>query len=287
MAMPARAGTEVLRRVELGAADAAAAQPLVVEAGWNQTEADWRLMLGHGGGVGLREAGALAATALALPFDGFGWISMVLVAGAWRRQGLATRLLDDRIAWLEERATVPLLDATPAGREVYRQRGFEDLWTLTRFVAAAPRLDAGTAGVRPLAREDLAAMSALDAGAFGADRSFILEDLFARAPRHAFALERGGRLAGFVLARPGRVALQIGPLVAPDLRAALGLAAAALRGVEGGVLIDVPDAREEFVAALRGAGFTAQRPYTRMRRGRGPGFGDAGLVHAIAGPELG
>ena len=282
------AGVEAFRRVELGPAEAAEAQPLVVEAGWNQTEADWRLMLGRGDGVGMRDGRRLIASALALPFGSrFGWISMVLVAGAWRRQGLATRLMDDRIAWLEARGIVPVLDATPAGREVYRRQSFDDLWTLTRFIATGPRLDAPGLGARPLAAEDLPAVRALDRRAFGADRSFVLEDLLARAPRHAFVLERDGALAGFVLARPGRAALHLGPLVASSTRVAAALAAAALRGVAGAVLIDVPDAREDFVAALRTAGFTAQRPYTRMLRGPDPGLGESGFVHAIAGPELG
>jgi putative nucleotidyltransferase with HDIG domain len=93
----------------------------------------------------------------------------------------------------------------------------------------------------------------LDRQAFGADRSFLLENLLSRAPRHAFLLQHDGRLAGFVLARPGRVALQIGPLVAADADAAASLADAyavleqnALEAVE--TLNATVDARDPYTA---------------------------------------
>jgi hypothetical protein len=54
---------------------------LSAEAGWNQIEADWRLMLRLGRGLGVSAGdGRLVATAIMLPFERrFAWISMVLV----------------------------------------------------------------------------------------------------------------------------------------------------------------------------------------------------------------
>lgn len=76
-------------------ADLAGAQALVVEAGWNQVLADWELFLDLGHALKIENpAGRLDATAATLPYaGGFGWISMVLVTTAKRRQGLATQLL--------------------------------------------------------------------------------------------------------------------------------------------------------------------------------------------------
>ena len=82
--------TSAARAAELD--DAAA---LVAEAGWNQTAADWRIFLELGAVRAVRNsAGRVIATAATLSYGGqFAWISMVLVAGAYRRQGLARRLM--------------------------------------------------------------------------------------------------------------------------------------------------------------------------------------------------
>ena len=107
-------------------------------ANWNQNEADWRLMLeiGHGWGLSLAD-GTLAASTLVLPFETFAWVSMVLVLPAHRRKGYATRLLRLALADLEARGLTPVLDATPAGREVYRLEGFRDTWGFKRYALTA------------------------------------------------------------------------------------------------------------------------------------------------------
>ena len=61
---------------------------------------------------------------------------MVLVAGAYRRRGLGTRLMHRCIEDLTAAGVVPVLDATPAGRTVYRALGFEDAWGYQRLACA-------------------------------------------------------------------------------------------------------------------------------------------------------
>ena len=107
-----------------GTADAEA---LVAEAGWNQVAADWRIFLDLGTVYAVRADGRVIATAATLPYGGrFAWISMVLVAAAHRRHGLATRLLHRCIADITAAGLVPVLDATPAGRAVYAPLGFQE-----------------------------------------------------------------------------------------------------------------------------------------------------------------
>ena len=111
------ANTEALAEAPLAEADLAGACALVAEAGWNQNAADWRVFLELGSTIGLKNKDLLVATAATLPYpSGFGWISMVLVTGAFRRQGIATRLLEKCISRLLDAGMVPVLDATPAGR---------------------------------------------------------------------------------------------------------------------------------------------------------------------------
>ncbi len=100
-----------LRAEELGDADA-----LVREAGWNQIEADWRIFLELGTVYAVRDKGRVIATAAVLPYGGrFAWISMVLIAGYYRRQGLGTRLVQHCVRDLTGKGLVPVLDATRPG----------------------------------------------------------------------------------------------------------------------------------------------------------------------------
>lgn len=243
-------------------------------AGWNQLGEDWRIFLDHGVVLGIdNDAGTLVATGAVLPYDGFAWISMVLVDPACRRQGLGTRILEGCLAETTRRGLVPLLDATEAGEPLYRGLGFGPLFRLTRWVGQ------GGAGarLRPARQADLA----LDAEVFGSPRDFVLEGLKARAPQLAGA---GG---GFVLGRPGRTATQIGPVVAEDEQHAAALIEHGLAGAEGPVLIDLVAGRPELERLLAGRGFTIQRRFLRMARGRDIPYGDPSRLFAAAGPELG
>ena len=75
----------------LSPAELADAEALVREAGWNQVAADWAIFRALGTVYAVRDrAGRVVATAATLPYGGrFAWISMVLVAGEYRRRGLA------------------------------------------------------------------------------------------------------------------------------------------------------------------------------------------------------
>jgi len=267
---------------------------LSAEAGWNQVEADWRLMLRLGRGLGVSTPdGGLVATAIMLPYERrFAWISMVLVTERFRRRGLASRLMRRAIDELVADGYVPLLDATPAGREVYQRIGFEDCWRMARLACpAALAPDAPDVGsglrVRPLASSDWASVLEFDRAVFGADRAEVLRDLARRVPRAALVAERDGGICGASFARDGRLATQVGPVVATDDLAARILVTAALTAIGGPVFVDVPDRHATIGAWLRGIGFALQRPLTRMALGRNRAFDDSSRLYAVAGPELG
>ncbi|MGQ0545569.1 MAG: GNAT family N-acetyltransferase, partial [Betaproteobacteria bacterium] len=193
----------------LAESDLEAAQGLVAEAGWNQNAADWRIFLELGEALAVKDDGRLAATAATLPYpSGFGWISMVLVSGAYRRRGIATRLLKRCIEALQEAGMVPVLDATPAGREVYKPLGFRDGWAITRWRAANGVRPQLINGVRPhlLEEKHWPSLLALDAQAFGCDRAPLLQRLRGRSSHFACVIEKKGGLRGFLLGREGRVA---------------------------------------------------------------------------------
>jgi N-acetylglutamate synthase-like GNAT family acetyltransferase len=254
-------------------------------ANWNQNEADWRVMLeiGYGWGVTLRD-GTLVATTLVLPYGGdFAWVSMVLVLPEHRRKGYATRLLRVAIEELETRGLTPVLDATPAGREVYQHEGFNDRWGFSRLAAQSISTQASDRGVRALQESDWPWILELDAAAFGASRERLLRALAKRLPQ--VALVAGG--SGFVLGRDGREAHQLGPLIARDGETARALLSHALRAVQLPVYLDVVAHAPPLREWLEEGGFLFQRPFTRMVRGAQRTPGDERLVYCVAGPELG
>jgi ribosomal protein S18 acetylase RimI-like enzyme len=260
---------------------------LSTEAGWNQTSADWALFPRQGTVFGLRSGRAgIVATGAVLPYGGdFAWISMVLVTRSRRRQRIGTSILEACCAELARRTLVAVLDATPAGERIYRPLGFEGMFNLSRWQGiSGPRKKTRAVAIRSMAAPDLAAVTETDAAAFGADRRFLLQSLFDRLPQLAFIAKDN---AGFVLARPGRVATQIGPLVAANEDVAAALLDAALGCVSGPVFLDLIDGREILTARLRQRGFTVQRPFLRMGLKRGIPFGDTTRLFVVAGPEFG
>ncbi|QRR34351.1 GNAT family N-acetyltransferase [Hydrogenophaga sp. YM1] len=277
------APSEALTLVVLGPADAPDGLALSEAAGWNQTAEDWRLFVRQGRVFGLREneANRLVATAAALPYaGGLGWISMVLVAPEWRHQGLATQLVQHGIAHLRALDATPVLDATPAGQPAYARLGFEAGFALARWegvlAAAPPAPGTGLADAITIAR--------LDALANGCDRGALLID-FLRRPGTRAWVEPDGH--GFVLARQGLRATQLGPLVAPDEALALSLLRRALADLRGPVFLDVPERWIALTAWLQHNGFVRQRGFARMALGAAPIAAVHPRLFVVAGPEFG
>lgn len=277
----------------LAPADAERGFALSTEIGWNQTADDWFYMLSNGAGYGrTNDTGVLVASAMALPYGAFGWVCMVLVSPDYRRRGLATDLMNRVVEDLEADGVIPGLDATPAGREVYRQIGFTDIYGLERLHAAAvPVLGDESqrtpVRIEPLSAADIDELAGYDSVLFGGDRKALLAHLLTRQPDRAFAAWAGPWMAGYVLARDGREATQIGPVVAEDEDIAIALAERALRGLAGQVYIDAMAPNAAFTDWLKSSGFEFQRPYTRMLRGRDEPQDDVERIFAAAGPELG
>ncbi len=286
---PALATMSPLQRNELDDANA-----LVAEAGWNQTAADWNVFLdlGHVHAVSNSD-GRVIATAATLPHGGqFAWISMVLVNAGYRRQGLATRLLQRCIDDLTASNLLPILDATPDGRAVYRGLGFEDVWGYHRMtLRKAPVLDTSSTDrrieVHPIDDAVWPEICAYDASAFGTSRADMLLRLRGRLPAAELYATRGGKITGLLLGRDGRTTNQLGPLIADDDATALALLQCALPTVPPPIYIDFADMKADMRGWLEKAGFAPVRPLTRMALGTNRRFDDPQRTYAVAGPEFG
>ena len=283
--------------VPLSTADLPQAVELSASAHWNQNADDWQMMLALGEGYGIHAADEqgvqrLAASIVLLPYGGrFAWVSMVLVWPTFQRRGLASTLLRHALVQLEPRGMAAVLDATPAGYDVYVHEGFKPTWGFARYrrERAAGALVVEAAPVTcPLRDAHWSDIEAIDALAFGASRLPLLRTLAARWPAAARVVEQCGRVRGAMWGRTGREAHQIGPLLADDLPAAQALISHALSAEAGPIYLDLLDERRAALLPwLERQGFVLQRPFTRMVWGADNAPGDTRRIWAAAGPEFG
>jgi len=258
-------------------------------AHWNQTEADWRRFLALAGdGAFVAELdGSAVATTVAFRFDSIGWIAMVLVDPQVRRQGIATRLMEHALEYLEQQGVkTARLDATPAGRRVYQKLGFVAEYELARLEGAAAGGELRE-GVRPMRPADLPQVLAIDREVTGTNRRRLLEALIAEQPAAIRVFAAAGGVSGYLMFREGSRATQIGPAAALEPDAGLALVDDALgRCASGPVFIDIPTANSPAIQWAESRGLVPQRHFTRMRRGAA--VEDRPLqLWASSGPEKG
>jgi GNAT superfamily N-acetyltransferase len=247
------------------------------QAGWNQTEADWRrcLQLQADGCFVAEREGVAVGTVTTCIFGPIAWIAMVLVDVAVRGQGIGRTLLDHALAFLDDRGVSTVrLDATPLGRPLYEKRGFVEEYTLTRFEGVAPQVSAPAA---QQARRGMVIVCPswlhwervirFDQQITGTDRAGLLRHLYAETPAEWQLAMLGEELLGFAAARAGSRAWQIGPCLATAEAGPPLLADALARRAGQRVFLDVPVENRTAVAAVTEAALAPQRPLYRMCRG--------------------
>jgi ribosomal protein S18 acetylase RimI-like enzyme len=264
--------------------DVSSALELSSAAGWNQTAGDWYRLLDLAP-VGCRcveDAGKVIATTTLLPYGTrLGWIGMVLTSSAYRRQGLARKLIEDAIASAERCGIHTLkLDATEEGRTLYESLGFVVENQIERWGRDGEESNS-TIRIAGHAHSPFEELCSLDAEAFGASRKELLKLLASAGNCEATS-------NGFVFSRPGRTARYLGPCVARSKNAAMPLITAHLeRSVRATRWFwDLFPSNPEAARCAESLGFTRRRVLWRMSRGEVMQNNDA-MVYAIAGFELG
>ncbi len=278
-----------IRLMNLG--DIAAGIRLRGLAGWNQTEQDWQrfLTLNPEGCFAAEHDGEVCGTVTTLAYEKrFGWIGMVLVDPARRGQGIGTRLLRQGMASLKANGIETLkLDATPMGRPLYLQLGFEDEYQIERWEGVA-HADS-KASMNPMTLEQLERVCRWDREVFGADRGRLLTCLWKEGARYSAVLCSGSHISGYVFGRAGSRAHYLGPWVAEHGSGAAEILVreffARVPGEQ--VFVDICCENMEARALVEAAGFRHQRVLTRMFHGPNRHPGLPRLVCGIAGPELG
>jgi len=260
------------------------------QAGWNQSEGDWKRFLAlQPDGIWVAEVeGEGVATTAAFIFDNVAWIAMVLVDPLHRGRGIATSLLKHAIAWLDSLGvTTVKLCATPQGRRIYERLGFVAEGEVQRFEGRPLSRAALIPAVRLDDANRLAEIFDLDRKATGINRQKMLQLLFPEAGVIFLGTIPDGRLSGYVMVRPGARATQIGPCVAmDDLSGTSLLHAVALCASGAPVFVDIPCENDAACTWAREAGLTVQRSFTLMRLGA-PISENIRQLWALSGPEKG
>jgi ribosomal protein S18 acetylase RimI-like enzyme len=175
------------------------------------------------------------------------------------------------------------------GKKVYVPLGFVEEYELSRYEGTPAAAAAGEDhGIVPFSAVDFTSLVQLDAQAFGAERPGVLQSLSQRNPDLCFAVGDAAGPAGFLIAREGAGAIQIGPWIARDLLVAEQLLRAFFRRAIGRrVFVDVVEPNVPANEMIRRHGFTVQRTLTRMFLGENAHPGEPRLVFGISSPEKG
>ena len=264
--------------------DIPSAMRLKEAAGWNQTEADWRrlLWLEPNGCFGAVIEGRLVGTTTTTIYGELAWIGMVLVDPQHRRQGIAAKLMNVALDYLNGKVETIKLDATALGQPVYEKFGFEVESKVERWSGT------GNSTRHLSVVMDHEAVLNLDRLAFNADRSKLIERLVDEACVAPVLIRAAdGALSGYALARSGTRMTYVGPVVVNDPQVAETLLDGIFRELAGrDVYVDLNKECSVDVSVLLDRGFVKERDLIRMVKG-GPSQKTSPLVVAIAGPEVG
>jgi GNAT superfamily N-acetyltransferase len=258
------------------------------QAGWNQTEADWRRVVElqpDGAFVAIAEGRPVATLACAL-YGEVAWIAMMLVEEAFRGRGIGRALMTRALAFVEA-SGVPTarLDATPLGQPLYESLGFVPEYTLARH-GGRPSESATPSPGPPLDHASPAGLHAFDRHTAGYDRGRLLDRLMAEFPEAVRVARTDDEVRGYALSRPGFHASQVGPCLADNDSGADLLHDALSRHAGRPVFVDIPTDHDAALAVAASRGLAIQRDLLRMYRGAPIAEHHAG-IWAIAGPELG
>jgi GNAT superfamily N-acetyltransferase len=263
------ASTETTLR-PMQAGDLAAMHGLAQQMSWPHRAEDCAQLLALGDGIVAVDAtGRTVGGGLRWSFGReVGTIGLVLVAPDRQGRGIGRALMKALIA--DSGPRVLMLCATAEGLPLYEKLGFVSTGLVRqhqgRLSVLPPSLDVP---LRRAVPSDRAALCALDAAVFGADRSTLIGSLLASGD--AWLIDRAGQPAGFAILRAFGRGMIIGPVVASNEDEAIALMAAAAKAAPPGVLrADIPAQAEGLAAWLTAAGLPAIDTVTVMLRGSWP-----------------
>ena len=261
--------------------------------GWNQVEADWKLMMKTSPEFCLvAEVGAdVIGTITAINYGNkIAWIGMMLVRKEYRGLGISKRLMKTVLEKLKGVETVKL-DATPTGLKVYEKIGFSSESAISRMILKTKNVftaDRDGIAVQGISLEDHDNIVAYDAKVFGANREHLINMILSSNPGLGIICKMGNQVDGFALARQGTFYHHIGPVYANDEITAQAIISTCIETIKDRpIIMDVVDTKKSFIQWLKSTGFEKARPLIRMSYNTKNPHGMDKAEFCICGPEYG
>jgi GNAT superfamily N-acetyltransferase len=256
------------------------------EMAWPYRREDWEFAAKVGQGLVLERAGHVIGTALWWNYgEAYASAGMIIVTASAQGGGYGSQLFNGLLEATDGRNV--LLNSTEEGLALYKRRGFIAWGTVLQHqgllsVAVTPddRND-----IRPAAASDLAAIQAFDELATGMSRRTMVAAL--ADVGKVVVIDRGGRIAGYAIARRWGRGYVIGPVAAEGAEEAQRLILAQLATLQGQfVRIDVYT-EHGLSDWLEGFGLAQVGEATAMIKGRRPMSDGAARMYALANQSFG
>ncbi|AZN96078.1 N-acetyltransferase [Mesorhizobium sp. M9A.F.Ca.ET.002.03.1.2] len=244
---------------------------LSISVRWPHRPKDWELLRRVGRGiVAVDGIGRVFGSAMWFPQgDDFATIGLVITTPRAQAQGGGRWLMDQVLEQCGARNLA--LNATHAAYPLYVSLGFtsEAIVNMRQEVApqTLPPLPPLDGELSELPSDRLSEITALDARAFGSDRSRVLALLSANAS--ISVLSRGGKVVGYSMRREFGRGFVIGPVVARNDYDAVHLTAVHLKKLAGRFTrVDTRERDGVFAEFLQQTGLDIAETVTTMSKGR-------------------
>ena len=238
---------------------------------WPHRPEDWNILRQVGEGFAATDGiGRVFGTAMWFSHGAdFATVGMVITSPRLQAQGNGRWLMDRVLDRCGDRNLI--LNATRAAYQLYVSLGFVPEATVYQCQGEAatqlPSLSPVDGELRAISEADFDVLAALDARAFGADRTRLLNVL---APDSSgYGIWRDGALVAYALRRKFGRGQVIGPIVACNDDDAMQLVSAHLADVPGQFArVDTRHKEGAFMAFLQESGLRVFDTVTTMSRGR-------------------
>ncbi len=259
-----------MRVGDVAAADLDQLHALSISVGWPHRGVDWQFLCEVGKGVvAFDDIGRIMSSAMWFRQSAeLATIGMVITSPRLQTQGTGLWLMEYALKDLE--GVNLRLNATRAAQRLYLSLGFRPEKTVYQCQGIVARPQAGdpvSGEMRALTDDDLTAVTALDAVAFGVGRSVLMGKLFQLS--RGYGVFRDGRLVAFALCRRFGRGHVVGPIVAATDEDAIAVVLPHIRDHEGGFLrLDTHFDTGDFAAVVSRCGLSVFDTVLTMSHGK-------------------
>lgn len=244
----------------LGECDIDSLITLSESVGWDYDRDEIATVMKSGKIVGHRNKyGQLVSSAAIICYDTkLASIGMVIVHKDYRGQGLGKQTTQACLNLVPEQTAI-LLIATPDGKPLYEKMGFIEVGSVSKFICTNYHVSDEPIDERyqigELENSDFEDVVKLDSEAFGDSRKGFLLNRMKQSKKSLVIKDEVGKIVGYAFSVIGPVNMILGPIVAPNYKAATYLINQLALNHIGSLRIDIPLMDEKFVEWLENRGF--------------------------------